>query len=116
MTAQLAGKVDLTAANVHVIPVRGDPKRLLDLAEKELDALRLPLLQPLGCSFRAPSRVALYLFADGSWVIENFNDEPVAVELAGKPQRVAGRGWAMQWKSANGVTLSPRPDNRPEKQ
>jgi hypothetical protein len=100
LVEQLAGKVNLTAANVQMIPVRGEPKRLLSLSQKELDALRTPLLQPLGSSFRAASRVALYLFADGSWVIENFNDAPVVVELAGNQQRVAGRGWAMQWKSA----------------
>ena len=98
LAARLAGKVNLAAANVQSIPIRGEPRRLLELTQKELDSLRLPLLRPLGPSFRAPSRVALYLFADGSWVIENFNDEPVVVELAGKQQRVAGRGWAMQWK------------------
>lgn len=91
--------MNLTAANVQTIRVRGEPKRILELAQKELDALRLPLLQPLGSSFQAPSRVALYLFADGSWVIENFNDEPVVVELAGKQQRLVGHSWAMQWQS-----------------
>jgi hypothetical protein len=96
---RLAGKVNLAAANVQSIPIRGEPKRLLEMKREELDALRLPLLRPLGSSFRALSRVALYLFADGSWVVENFNDEPVVVELAGKQQRVAGCGWAMQWKS-----------------
>jgi hypothetical protein len=96
---RLAGKVDLAAANVQTIAIRGEPKRLLELGQKELDALRLPLLRPSGFSFRAPSRVALYLFADRSWVVENFNDKPVVVELAGKQQRVPQRGWAMQWKS-----------------
>ena len=57
------------------------------MPQKELDALRLPLLQPLGPAFRAPRRVAFYLFADGSWVIENFNDEPVAVELDGQSRK-----------------------------
>jgi hypothetical protein len=95
---QLAGKVDLTAANVHTIPVRGEPKRLLDLPQQVLDQLRVPLLHPLGHTLRAPSRVAFYLFADGSWVIENFNDGPVTVELDGRPQQVTARGWTMFWK------------------
>jgi hypothetical protein len=98
LAARLAGKVNLAAANVGTLPVRGEPKRLLELGQETLDALRLPLLRPLGCSLRAPSRVALYLFADGSWVMENFNDQPVVVELAGKRQQLAGRGWAMQWR------------------
>ena len=80
---------------------RAIPSRCWELPQAELDALRAAMLRPLDHTFRAPSRVALYLFADGSWVIENFNDEPVVVELAGKQQRVAGRSWAMQWKSGN---------------
>ena len=102
LAAQLVGKVNLTAANVHTIAVASEPKRLLELPQKELDSLRLPLLRPLGTSLRAPARVALYLFADGSWVIENFNDEPVVVELGLKKQQVAARGWAMQWTPASG--------------
>ena len=59
LAKRLAGKVDLTAANVQVIPVRGDPKRLLELPQKELDALRLPLLRSLGPRFVPQSRRAL---------------------------------------------------------
>jgi len=98
LVEQLAGKVDLTAANVHTIPVRGEPKRLLNLSQQELDQLRAPLLNPLGRALRAPSRVAFYLFVDGSWVIENFNDGPVTVELDGRPRQITPRGWTMSWK------------------
>ncbi len=35
---QLAGKVDLAAANVHTIVVRGEPKRLLDFSQRQLAA------------------------------------------------------------------------------
>ena len=56
---------------------------LLDLPQGDLDALRQWLLKPLGLTFKAPNRVALYLFADGSWVVENFNDRAVTVELDG---------------------------------
>jgi hypothetical protein len=95
---KLGGKVDLSAANVHVLAVGGEPKRLLDLPQTELDRLRAPLLGPLGHTLQTPARVAFYPFADGSWVIENFNDEPVTVELDGQPRQVPSRGWAMQWK------------------
>jgi hypothetical protein len=95
---KLAGKVDLSGANVHVLAVRGEPKRLLELSQKEVDDLRAPLLRPSGHALRAPNRVAFYPFADGSWVIENFNDESVTVELDGQSLQVAARGWTMQWK------------------
>ena len=42
--------------------------------------------------------MAFYPFADGSWVIENFNDEPVTVDLNGESRQVAARGWIMHWK------------------
>jgi hypothetical protein len=95
---QLAGKVRLGSANVQILAVKSSPKSLLELPPTDLDDLRAKLLAPLGRSFKAPARVALYLFGDGSWVIENFNDEPVTVELDGKPQQVTPRGWAMRWK------------------
>ena len=95
---KLTGKVDVSAANVQVLAVGGEPKRLMDLPQKELDDLRAPLLRPLGHTLRAPNRVAFYPFADGSWVIENFNDTPVTVDLDGHSWEVAARSWTMQWK------------------
>ncbi len=97
LKTRLAGKVDLTAANVHLLAVSGQPKRLLDLPQKELDNLRAPLLRALGHSLRAPNRVAFYPFADGSWLLENFNDAAVNLILDGRPRRVPPRGWTMKW-------------------
>src|SRR5262249_11155042 len=66
--------------------------------QDELDRIREPLLRPFGRRFEAPDRVALYLFDDGSWVIENFNEGPVTVRLDGQPHPVAGRGWIRWWR------------------
>jgi len=98
LAQKLTGKVDLKRPNVRVLPVKGDPKRLLTLPQDELDAIRAFLLRPLGRSFRAPNRVALYLYEDGSWVVENFNDEAVTVELDGKSLSVPPRGWLKHWQ------------------
>jgi hypothetical protein len=94
----LEGKLEMKAVNVHVITVQSEPKMLLDLSKAELDALRDPLLSALKTSFKAPNRVALYLFDDSSWVVENFNDSPVSVELNGHPLNVAPRSWLYEWK------------------
>ncbi len=99
LAKQLSGKVDLAASNVHLLPVKGDPKSLLGLPQADLDAMRSPILRPLGHTFHAPNRVALYLFADGSWVIENFADEAARVELDGTTRTVAPRGWLLDWKA-----------------
>jgi hypothetical protein len=93
----LSNRVDLSAPNVHFIPVKQDPKSLLELSQAQLDEFRAPLLRPLKTSFRAPNRVALYLFKDRSWVIENFNDEPVEAELDGKPVSLGPRAWKYHW-------------------
>jgi hypothetical protein len=93
----LAGKVDLAKPNVQVLSVKGQPKSLLQLSESELNLLRAPLLGALKASLLAPNQVALYLFRDGSWVIENFNDDPAKVELNGKRITVEARGWVHQW-------------------
>ncbi|MGA2063633.1 MAG: hypothetical protein ABSG86_01625 [Thermoguttaceae bacterium] len=98
LAKRLAGKLDPAVANVRVLPVRGSPKSLLELPAAEADALRRAVLGPVGHTFHAPNRVALYLWSDGSWVIENFNDEPAAVELDGTAHTIPARGWGYQWK------------------
>ena len=98
LAQRLTNQVALGRPNVHILPVKHEPKSLLQLGQKELDELRAPLLRPYKTSFRAPNGVALYLFRDGSWVIENFNDEPAKVELNARPQTVPARGWGCQWK------------------
>jgi len=98
LAAALAGKVKLDAPNVRVLSVKGDPKSLLRLPQAELDAIRAFALGPFNRRFEAPNRVALYLFGDGSYVIENFNDERVTVKLDGKPHELAPREWTSHWQ------------------
>ena len=70
---------------------------ILALPQEALNRLRQPLLRPFQTSFRAPNQVGLYLFKDGSWVIETFNDQPVEVELNGRKLAVEPRGWQKRW-------------------
>ena len=98
LAAQLAGTFQPDRTNVRVLPVKGKPASLLELSQKELDGLRDAMLQPWRITLRAPNRVALYLFDDGSWVVENFNDETAAVRLNGESFEVAARGWVCRWK------------------
>jgi len=98
LAQRLDGKVKLDAPNVHVLAVKGEPKGLLDWAQSELAPLRASILPTLGRTFEAPNRVGLYLFDDGSWVVENFNDEPVTARLDGQSVEVPARGWVRHWK------------------
>jgi hypothetical protein len=98
LAERLAGKVKLDGANVRVLSVKGNPKTLLNLSQADCDAIRRPLLSPLSRRFEAPNRVGLYLFADGSWVIENFGDQVAQTKIDGEPVTVPARGWIHRWK------------------
>ena len=98
LAEQVKAKVKLDAANVRVLNVKGDPKSLLALPQADVDAIRAMMLQPLNVSLKAPNKVGLYLFRDGSYVVENFNDEAAKVEINGATQTVPARGWTHQWK------------------
>ena len=97
LAQQLKDKLALDAPNVRVLPVKGEPKSLLQLPQNELDDLRVSLLRPFKTTFRAPNRVALYLFKNDSWVVENFNDQPATVELNGRRFDIESRGWIQRW-------------------
>ncbi len=98
LAKKLEDRLKIDVPQITVLAVQGDPKSLLRLSREELDRLRQPLLKPLGRSFSAPNRVALYLFGDGSCVIENFNDEEVSVQLNGERLRLAPRSWQLDWR------------------
>ncbi len=98
LAAALGERVHLDRPNVQILPVKGEPKSLLELSPDQLDAIRRPLIELLGHSFEAPNRVALYLMTDGSWVVENFNDTPATVKLDGAEHQIAPRDWLCNWK------------------
>lgn len=98
LVKRLGEQINLNRPNVQILAVKGDPKSLLQLAQKEIDSMRAPLLRVVKATFAAPNNVALYLFADGSWVVENFTDEPVEARLNGEPIPVPARGWKLNWK------------------
>lgn len=98
LKAGLQGQVKLDGPNVHVLAVNGEPKSLLNLTREELDQLREPLLRPFNASFKAPNKVALFLYRNGSWVVCNFNDDAAPVELNGGRYQVGGRDWLKGWR------------------
>lgn len=97
LAKSLAGRLPLSAPNVHQLFAKNDPKSLLLLDQTQLDDLRAQLLPSIGGSFRAPNRVALYLFSDQSWVVENFNDSAVEVTVNGLKLAVPARDWRVHW-------------------
>jgi hypothetical protein len=94
----LPSDLNLHATNVNVVRFPRPLDYLLTQPQTTLDEVRAPLLEALHISFRAPGQVALYLFSPNGWVIENFNDKPVAVVFKGKNLNVPARGWLYRWE------------------
>lgn len=98
LAAALGAGLSTSAKNVIVLPVKGTPKSLLELPEVKVEEIRNTLFQPFKWTLNAPKRVAVYVFSDGSSVVENFNNSPVTVTLNGKERRINARGWDYDWK------------------
>lgn len=98
LAEKLRGKLDLNRGNVRTLAVKGDPKSLLSMGQEDCDAARGFALEPWGLSLKSPNKVGFYLFEDGSYVIENFNDEAVTVRVNGEAYKAAARGWVCQWR------------------
>jgi hypothetical protein len=81
LAKRLSNQGLLNNENLMVLKVQGAPKDLLKLTRENLKPLRDKLMAPMGLKFDAPNKVALYLFGDNYFVVENFNDEPVDVVL-----------------------------------
>jgi hypothetical protein len=94
---RLPRQVDVNQHHIKTLDINGNPASLLELPQRAIDALREPLLKPLGYTLVAPSRVAFYPFADGSWVLESFNDREVRAELNGEAIDIAPRGWVCRF-------------------
>ncbi len=95
---RLSGKWKLNAENLYVLRAGARPDQLLEMSQSKLDALRQVMLEPFGVTFQSPPGVGFYLFSDGSWVVENFNDRGVTVKIDGDLLTLGPRAWAYRWK------------------
>jgi hypothetical protein len=83
-------EADFRAAGEYLLCPR--PLGLADLPRAAADALRGPLLQPLGMQMSAPAGVGLYLF-EGARCLYNFRDEPVRVQWDGQSCELPANAW-----------------------
>ncbi len=98
LASRLKGKIDLQASNLRILKVNGAPKSLLQMPAGEVNALRELFLKPFQTVFQAPGGIGFYLFRDGSWVMENFNDQSSHVKLNDQELTVQARGWLYHWR------------------
>ena len=98
LAKRLDGRVDLDRQNVHVLPVNGDPKKVWALPAERVDAIRTAMLRPFDVRFQGPARTALYLFEDGSWIVESFHDVQIHVAINDQPVEIEAHGWFQSWR------------------
>jgi len=56
------------------------------------------MLKPLNTTFHGPNEVGLYLFADGSSVVENFGRQGGRDRTEWRGIQSAARAWVARWK------------------
>lgn len=78
---ELPEEIQTNPKSFTEIHVPNDKWEWMDYAQEELNQARNTMLKPFGVQFNAPSRVSLYLFGETVYGIENFNNEPVQIQL-----------------------------------
>ena len=69
--------------NLYVIAIPEDFGNLYDLPEGVLNELRRYMSKDLDLYMEGPSKVSVFLYDNKTVIVENFNDEPVDVNLVG---------------------------------
>ncbi|MCD7850782.1 MAG: hypothetical protein LUH63_14240 [Parabacteroides sp.] len=67
--------------NLYVMTIPDDYGNLYDLPEGALNAYRRILSQDLDMYIEGPSKVSLFLYDNGTFIVESFRDEPVTIRL-----------------------------------
>ncbi|WP_291529192.1 hypothetical protein [Bacteroides sp. UBA939] len=70
--------------NMYVLTIPDDMGNLYDYPEEALNAIRRVLSQDLDIRLNAPSKVALMVYDNGTFIVESFRDEPVTVTITAK--------------------------------
>src|SRR5690348_14379505 len=82
LAARINTTVNLTAPNVFLLNVKGDPRTLLSNPQNNLQQIRDAMLKPYGWQFGSPMvNVSLFPFSDGSWVVENSGNNSASVTV-----------------------------------
>ena len=67
--------------NLYVMTIPDDYGNLYDLPEGVLNAYRRILSQDLDMYIEGPAKVSLFLYDNGTFIVESFRDEPVTIRL-----------------------------------
>lgn len=77
----MALRVPYSAGNLYVITIPEDFGNLYDLPPGILNVYREILSRDLGIRIEGESKIGLFLYDNGVFIVENFNDEPKTVRI-----------------------------------
>ena len=67
--------------NLYVMTIPDDMGNLYDLPQTVLNSFRSVLSRDLDVRIEAPAKVSLFLYDNGTFIVESFLDEPVTIQI-----------------------------------
>lgn len=95
--------------SLYVITIPDDMGNLYDLPEGVLNVFRRVMSRDLPVRIEAPSKVSLFLYDNGTFIVESFNDEPVTVHV------VTGEAVKQLTDLVDNSVLTPVGGEKPDK-
>ena len=95
--------------SLYVITIPDDMGNLYDLPEGVLNVFRRVMSRDLPVRIEAPSKVGLFLYDNGTFIVESFNDEPVTVHV------VTGEAVKQLTDLVDNSVLTPVGGEKPDK-
>lgn len=77
------------SGNLYVLTIPDDLGNLYDYPAEALNVVRRICSRDLGVYIEGPSKVGLFVYDNGTLVVENFNDEPVEIDLVFSDEHIA---------------------------
>ena len=89
LTAGVSGypmllRAPYSKGNLYVMTIPDDFGNLYDLPEGVLNSFRQVLSKDLDLRIEAPSKVGLFLYDNGMFIVESFRDEPITILIKAK--------------------------------
>jgi hypothetical protein len=67
--------------HLFVLTIPDNPSNLYDLPQPLLNRIRQTIAKDIPVRLDAPSKVSLFAYDNGAFIVENFRDEPVEISL-----------------------------------
>ena len=76
------------SGNMYVLTIPDDMGNLYDYPQGALNEIRRVLSKDMDLYIEGPSKVGLFMYDNRTFVVENFNDETVEINVVGHPDEV----------------------------